>query len=446
MSEAASVPLADSSAVAGDESRYSAKQLFFYGCFSMPLALVALPIYVYVPKYYSDNFSVSLALIGQVLLAVRLFDAVSDPLLGSWVDHGRSSRGFALLRGYRRFIAFAIAPLALGYVLLFHPPASMPRGQSHAAFWLAICLVVVYAGYSLANIAYYSWGADLSPRPAERTRISGFREACGLFGVLASAALPELLGMDALSLVFVAFLLLTGATLLLGAPHPPMQHLDVARATPVFTAMKLPLRNSQFRILLAIFLANGIASAIPATLVLFYIRDALGLERYAGLILTIYFIAAAAAIPGWVALARRIGEGRAWLAGMVLAVAVFVWVLALHQGALIGFCVICLFSGAILGADLSLPPAILAGVIARGGHRGTHEGAYFGIWNLATKLNLALAAGISLPLLNMLGYQPEHLDQVGVRALTYCYALAPSILKLLAALILWRSRFFREAL
>ena len=73
--------------------------------------------------------------------------------------------------------------------------------------------------------------------------------------------------------------------------------------------MKLPLGNSQFRILLAVFLANGIASAIPATLVLFYIRDGLGLERYAGLILTIYFIAAAGAIPGWVALARRTRRG-----------------------------------------------------------------------------------------------------------------------------------------
>ena len=124
----------------------------------------------------------------------------------------------------------------------------------------------------------------------------------------------------------------------------------------------------------------------------------------------------------------------------------FIWVLALSPGDLFGFSAICLFSGAILGADLSLPPAILAGVIARGGHRGTHEGAYFGIWNLATKLNLALAAGISLPLLNMLGYQPEHLDARGIRALTYCYALAPSILKLLAAAILWRSRFVRDKL
>jgi Na+/melibiose symporter-like transporter len=448
MSDAQGLELSGPDAApAGTSSSISAAALLRYGCFGMPLALVALPIYVYVPKYYSDHFELSLALIGQVLLAVRLFDAISDPLFGSWVDGGRRATLARWLHGYRRFIVIALPFLAVGYVLLFHPPDSMPKGQAHAAIWLAITLMIVYAGFSLATIAYYSWGADLSPRPSERTRISGVREASGLVGVLASAALPELIGMDGLSLVFVLALLLTGAVLLLGAPHPPI-HAPQPKAPGMaaFGAIKLPLGNSQFRVLLLIFLFNGIASAIPATLVLFYIRDGLGLEKYSPLILAIYFIAAAAAIPFWVALSRRIGEARAWLTGMLLAVAVFIWVLSLNSGALIGFSVICLFSGAILGADLSLPPAILAGVIGRGGHRGANEGAYFGIWNLATKLNLALAAGISLPLLNMLGYQPEHLDQQGVRALTYCYALIPSILKLGAAGLLWRSRFVRDAL
>jgi glycoside/pentoside/hexuronide:cation symporter, GPH family len=415
-----------------------------YGSFGMPLALVALPIYVFVPKYYSDHFAVPLALIGQVLLGVRLLDAISDPLFGSWVDRGRRARGVTWLQGYRRFIAISIPFLALGYILLFHPPASLPTGSAHAAIWLAVTLVVVYAGFSLATIAYYSWGADLSPAPSERTRISGVRECSGLIGVLAAAALPQLFGMDILSVVFVLFLAVTGSVLLLSAPHPAIS--PAPRAEPIFQVLRVPLTNPRFLTLLVIFLFNGIASAIPATLVLFYIRDVLGLERLSGTFLGVYFICAAGAIPLWVALARRIGEARAWLTGMVLAVAVFIWVLSLGPGAMFGFGVICVLSGAILGADLSLPPAILAGVIFRGGHRGTREGAYFGIWNLATKLNLALAAGISLPLLGLMGYDPEALDAKGAAALTLCYALVPSGLKLVAAALLWRSRFFKEAL
>ena len=430
--------------VAESGARLSLSALFRYGSFGMPLALVALPIYVFVPKYYSDHFAVPLALIGQVLLGVRLLDAVSDPLFGSWVDRGRRATGVTWLQGYRRFIAIAVPFLAIGYILLFHPPAGLPAGSAHPAIWLAVTLIVVYAGFSLATIAYYSWGADLSPAPTERTRISGVRESSGLIGVLAAAALPQLFGMDILSVVFVVFLAVTASVLLFSAPHPAIG--PAPRAEPIFQVLRVPFQNPRFVTLLFIFLFNGIASAIPATLVLFYIRDVLGLERFSGAFLGVYFICAAGAIPLWVALARRIGEARAWLTGMVLAVAVFIWVLSLGPGAMIGFGVICVLSGAILGADLSLPPAILAGVIGRGGHRGTREGAYFGIWNLATKLNLALAAGISLPLLGFLGYDPEALSVKGATALTLCYALVPSGLKLIAAALLWRSRFYKEAL
>jgi Na+/melibiose symporter-like transporter len=92
-----------------------------------------------------------------------------------------------------------------------------------------------------------------------------------------------------------------------------------------------------------------------------------------------------------------------------------------------------------LGADLALPPALLAGVIALAGHSGQREGAYFGAWSWATKMNLALAAGIALPLLEWLGYLPGAVSRDGVHALAVGYAVIPCGLKLLAAVILWNA-------
>jgi Na+/melibiose symporter-like transporter len=84
-----------------------------------------------------------------------------------------------------------------------------------------------------------------------------------------------------------------------------------------------------------------------------------------------------------------------------------------------------------------LPSDLLAGVIADHGDRGCHEGAYFGWWNFAAKLNLALAAGLSLPLLAWWGYVPGQQDPAGLQALTWAYAVVPCGLKLIAGVALY---------
>jgi len=142
-------------------------------------------------------------------------------------------------------------------------------------------------------------------------------------------------------------------------------------------------------------------------------------------------------MPLWVRLVARVGLARAWLAGMALAIAAFVWAALLGTGDVVAYTVVCIASGLALGADLALPGALLAGVIQRAGHGGRLEGAYFGWWNFATKLNLALAAGLALPLLAWFGYTPGSTDAEALHALTIAYCLLPCVLKLAAGALLW---------
>ncbi len=179
---------------------------------------------------------------------------------------------------------------------------------------------------------------------------------------------------------------------------------------------------------------NGIASAIPATLVLFFIQDRLQAPpAQEPMFLAAYFVCAALSIPLWLRAVARWGLARTWLAGMLLAIAVFVWTAFLGRGDMLPFLVVCALSGVALGTDLALPSALLAGVIAAEGDSGQHEGAYFGWWNFATKLNLALAAGLALPLLGWWGYTPGTRSEEGLQTLGWAYAVLPCALKLLAA-------------
>ncbi|GGD01837.1 MFS transporter [Undibacterium terreum] len=404
--------------------RFSA--LLAYGLFGLPLAMVALPIYVYVPQFYSERFHLSLSLIGGALLLARVFDAFIDPAMGAWIDRTQARTG------YPRFILIAAPVLAAGYFALFHP--LMLAGQQPFAWFLA-SLAVVYAGFSLASIAHQSWGAALTQQAGERIRLTSTREACGLIGVIGAAALSQLAGIAWLSLAFMMSLLLAGFFLIRYAPRP----LSLAKPERQDASLRLPFQNRVFRWLFAVFVMNGIAAAIPATLFLFFVRDRLQLAASSGIFLILYFVAGAFSMPLWVLLASRIGEARAWLAAMLLSVIVFVWAYLLGAGDTTAFGVICVLSGFTLGADLALPPALLAAVIRDGGHSGRREGAYFGVWSWATKMNLALAAGISLPLLEYLGYLPGAGSQQGLQALSVAYALVPCALKLAAFIILWRS-------
>jgi Na+/melibiose symporter-like transporter len=91
-----------------------------------------------------------------------------------------------------------------------------------------------------------------------------------------------------------------------------------------------------------------------------------------------------------------------------------------------------------LGADLALPAAIAADL----GERQGQAGACFGVWNFVAKLNLALAAGLALPLLALLGYVPGGGN--GLTSLTFAYALLPLAFKALAGALLWRWRHSLE--
>jgi len=411
----------------------AARSLLAYGVLGFPLAFAALPLYVHVPRLYAENVGLSLALVGTVLLAARLVDAVVDPLIGAWSDRWSRRRG-----DRRGLILLALPLLAVGLVGLLTPPPGAGAG------WLAAALAVTFAGFSLASINYHAWGAEVDVGTQQRAQVTAWREGFALAGVVVAAALPALLadeaapGLQRLAWVFVPVLAIAALVTLLGAP--------AARAAPaasdIFGAL---LRDRVFRRLLAVLAVGGIAAAIPATLVLFYIADVLQLEAWQGAFLAIYFLAGALALPGWVALARRRGKVAAWAASMALALASFVWAFFLDAGDAVAFGVICAASGAALGAELALPPALLADRLARGDAASgaaavAGAGAYFGLWNFVTKLNLALAAGLALPLLGLVGYKVGAGDTATLTALAAVYALLPAILKLAALALLWRWR------
>jgi len=400
------------------------RQGLTYGGLGLPLAFVALPLYVVLPNHYAAEFGIPLATLGALLLGARLLDAVADPLIGRWVDGWFTRRAAVVLLA----AVLAALVLAVGFRGLFFPAV---QGEQALLVWCAALLTITYLSYSVLTVMHQAWGARLGGDEGQRARIVSWREGLALVGVLVASVLPSVAGLSVTSAVFAAALAV-GVALLWQAPQP---QIGTAPATP--PNLSEPLTTPAFRRLLAVYLVNGVASAVPATLVLFFIRDRLQAQAYEPLFLASYFAAGALSMPLWVRLVARLGLARAWLAGMVLAIVTFAWAALLGAGDVLAYTAVCVASGIALGADLTLPGALLAGVIQRAGHGQRLEGAYFGWWNFCTKLNLALAAGIALPLLGQFGYTPGSRSPDALQALTLAYCLLPCVLKLLATTLLW---------
>lgn len=406
-----------------------------YSLLAVPLMMTALPLAILLPDFYAARTALSLQAIGLILLATRLVDAVADPLLGSWVD-AQKARG-----AYLRPILLGAPVLTVGFYLVFRPLQSLGPGEQAA--WLFFTLVAAYLGYSLAIVAYQAWGAELAHDDAGRARVTAAREGAGLIGVLIGGSLPPLLGYGIATATLVALLACALAALALRAPRPPRPR-PMPPGNP-YLAFLVPLAARNARWLLGVFALNALAPSVTATVFVFFVSDRLGLAAYAPAFLAAYFLAGAASMPLWTRLARRFSLHALWLAGMVAAVAAFVWAYWLPVGAAAGFAAICALSGLAFGADLALPPALLARVIDANGHNGQREGAYFGLWNFVNKLVLAVAGALALAILEALGYRRGAQDAAALDALAFTYAVVPCALKLAAAAWLtaaWRRRRF----
>jgi Na+/melibiose symporter-like transporter len=441
------------------------RSLLAYGALGFPLAFAALPLYVHVPNLYAASGVLSLATLGAILWISRLADAVIDPWLGHLSDR---------LSQPRLLVAIAMTLLSLGLWCLLNPPNKLSQSGMLLTLWLTASLLITYFGFSLATINYQAWGASLGKNAADRLRVTSMREILGLAGVITAAMLPSLLvtsklvdeNAEALSLIgwsFILIALFCAITTIRAAPPPQLSSVD-SRLTGMAATRRHVWQDKTFIQLLSVLLLSGMAAAIPATLVLFYIADLLQLPQWQGVFLALYFLTAGISLPVWNWLAGRYDKTTAWALSMGLAIFSFVWAFFLYPGAALPFALICFFSGAAFGAELAIPPALLADHLRRKSGNSTYlagVGAYFGLWQFVNKLSLAMAAGLSLPLIAYLGYQVGAGDtaaagaktlsdtlstntpqttSTGLTALAAVYALLPAAIKLLALLWLWRHK------
>ncbi|QYX57234.1 MFS transporter [Roseovarius sp. SCSIO 43702] len=383
-----------------------------YAIFAAFLASAGLPLYIHAPKFYVDEYGVSLAALGAMLFGLRLLDVVQDPALG-WLARRVQDRR-------RLSVALGGAVLVAGMLGLFlvSPPIA-------PLWWFAAMLTLVFSSFSYLTICFYAEGVRGAMEGAGYLAVARWRETGALLGICAASVAPLALGgYGAFALAFAG----------LGAVAVVAMRREWRKGGVGAQGFATVLADRTARRLLLIALVNAAPVAVSSTLFLFYVESVLQAQGWEGPLLLLFFLCAAASAPVWGRLAERWGAKPVLLGAMTLAIASFAGAVMLGPGDAWIFALICVVSGVAVGADLTLLPAMFA-------HRmeavspGASEA--FGLWSFVSKFTLAVAAVTLLPLLQAGGFEAgSENDPRALRLLALAYGAVPCGLKLVAIALL----------
>ena len=447
---------------------------------------------VYLPAVYADNegFGLGLAFVGAVLVIARLFDGVTDPIVGFISDRWRTRWGRR-----KPFVLLGTPIYIFGICMLFIPPVAFTE-LTFLGFtfnsgypWMLTMLVITYVGSTIKDVPYSAWGAELSTNYNERTLVTSWREGFSVTGSLIGAFTPAIIfffgytkPIDAvffLSLAIAIIMPIVVANAMISVPEfRQTEHNQ--RRLPLTESFRYVWRNEPYRRLVIVFLFSTIGSAMTNTLSFFFVKHVLLAGDLYGFYLAPYFVSQLLAIPLWFKLSRRIGKHRATMVAIgwyalwscfipLIAIAPMVWFDAfqIHQiltflpaeayqsavvyfegvptGKFLFFIIVMCLKGSAIGALSALPYAMAADVVdvdtAMTGKR--QGGAYFSIWSMTRKLAYALGLFVGTSLVVFWGFDSlaDPLNTTNTAfallMLAVTYSVVPALFKFVAMPLLW---------
>ena len=404
-----------------------------YGAPYLAKAFLFTPMLAFIPSFYSVDHGVSLAVLGTIIFLTRLTDVITDPLIGVLSDRTRTRWGRRKI-----FIAAGLPLLLVSTWMVLVPPLEV--NLWYAGIWMAL----LYLGFTLVDIPYRTWGAELVSGYNSRTRIVAWREAfgmaSGLLALVTIVAAPSLgYGATAdtlwlLATIFTVTLIPLLVLTLVLVPEPPLPEPseDTGLRVNVKEQLTLLRANKPFMWLLGgtVVLLSG--AIIGASLHLIVMESYFGIRAWFPYILAGESIMGMASAPCWVWLSKRIGKHRAMALGTFLMAIFSAPIPLLAPDAHYAYAAIIIVRGFAGGALAILISSMLADVIdvdslSSGKSRG---GFFFALMGMVGKAGVALGSFVGLVLPSLFGFDPaEPLNSdTALRALVMTYAWIPMII------------------
>ncbi|MCW8109139.1 glycoside-pentoside-hexuronide (GPH):cation symporter [Alteromonas ponticola] len=154
----------------------SVREKIAYGLGDTASNFIFQTVMLFLTFYYTDIIGLAPAAVGTMFLVVRVFDAVTDPLMGALADKTNTRWG-----SYRPYLLWLALPFALCSVLAFTSPPLPEEGKLIYAFVTYALLMLMYTAI---NIPYSALGGVMSADASERVSIQSYRFVFAMVGGL----------------------------------------------------------------------------------------------------------------------------------------------------------------------------------------------------------------------------------------------------------------------
>ncbi|NLW45787.1 MAG: MFS transporter [Firmicutes bacterium] len=391
-------------------------------------------------NYLTDTVGLAAGLAGTALMIGKVWDAITDPLMGYISDRTRTRWG------RRRPYIFS------GGILVFAAMAWMftnPRltDQNLLFYWAVGVYCFLNLGYTILNIPYSALTPELTSDYNERTILNGYRMSFAVIGTLigAGAVLPLIslfpdrnIGFSIVGILFGLVILIVSWITFFTVKEPPLD-AAVQPKMGILRSYGAAFKNMPFLLILFPWVLNMIATTIVSGMLIYYFKYIYHAPESTTLALLIMLLTAMVFIPIWVFLSKSLNKKNCYAMGMII-LALTCMIVFFSHGLGVNFGLSLMFLAGIgLATTYVFPWAIIPDTIEYGyiktGER--HEGVYYGLWTLISKTGQALAALLMGLILDFYNYLPNEPIQApdtlfGIRLL---FGPIPAFIFIIAAII-----------
>lgn len=367
-------------------------------------------------NYLTDTVALSAAAAGFAIMIGKLWDAVTDPMMGYISDRTKTKMGRR-----RPYILFGSIPLGLCMWYFFTNPHI--QNQTSLTLWAVLALCALNTAYTVVNIPYSSLTPELTQDYHEQTSLNSYRFGSAVIGTITGAAIvlpivnafpTKTQGFSRAGLIMGLIMTITALITFFSVKEPPINKDSVPK-DGFFKTYSVVFSNKPYIILIITYAMNIIALNFLQGILVYYFKYVFNAEESTTLAMVMLLLVSMVFIPISVPLSKKIGKRLTYQIGLGTIAVGSLLISIFGQKFGINFVyAMMIVNGIGVGLAFVAPWAMVPDAIEWDAYKTgiRREGVYYGMWTFFSKCGQAISIAITGLILSSSGYVADAIQSL----------------------------------